>query len=207
MTTSPDQLSAALTDVRKAYRLIHAYQQRVWDLLRVVDHTLAHAGLPFQHWQPMQFWSPPQKKTRFFVERWAWDFLPAYEIGCEWQEESKAALPVRRVFVIVAADSGYDNSTQEEPDPSKFEPAEKSKTAIRIGLWTASTGAPNWGEAWAGFPADARDREDETHTGVVKNVTYTYRYLRVDVAGLVDEAAVQAKLLQPIKTWLDEKKP
>lgn len=207
MKTSPDQLTGALTDVRKAYRLIHAYQQRVWDLLRTVDHDLAHAGLRFQRWMPMQYMSPPKSKTRFFVERWARDFLPAYHIGCEWQEEGTAAKPIRRVFIIVAADSGYDSTSEAEPDPSAFEPAEKSTTAIRVGLWTASIGTPNWGEAWEHLPSDAREREGETHTGIAKDVTYTYRFLRIDVADLVDDAAVQAKLLQPIKSWIVTKKP
>ena len=207
MTIPPTDLAAALTDVRKAYRLIHAYQQRVWDLLRTVDHTLALAGLQFQSWAPTEFDSPPKRKTRFFVERWAWDFLPAYNVGCEWQAKGTSAAPTRRVFVIVAADSGYKNLTQEEPDPSKFDKAELCATTIRLGLWTASVGAPNWGDAWEHLPKDAKERENETHTATGNGVTYTYRFLRINVADLVDEVAVQAKLLQPIKTWLDVKKP
>ena len=133
MTIPPTDLAAALTDVRKAYRFIHAYQQRVWDLLRTVDHTLALAGLQFQSWAPTEFDSPPKRKTRFFVERWAWDFLPAYNFGCEWQAKGTSAAPTRHVFVIVAADSGYENLTQEEPDPSEFQEAELSATTIHLG--------------------------------------------------------------------------
>jgi hypothetical protein len=203
MTTSHDHLTVALTDVRKAYRLIHAYQRRLWDLLRAIDDTVARAGLPFRCWKPVQVMSPPKSKTRFFVERWAWDFLPAYQVGCEWQGKGVDAKTTRRVFVIAAADSGYDNRCQGEPDPSAFEPTEKSKTEIRVGLWTASTTSPNWGEAWQKVENDAR--ENETYTLAVKNVIYTYRYFRVDVANLVNEAAVQVRLLQPIEIWLGVK--
>lgn len=203
MTTTRAQLAGALTDVRRAYRLIHAYQRRLWDLLRVVDHDLAQAGLKFKRWMPMQVSTPPQPKTRFFVERWSWDFLPAYEVGCEWQGKSVDAKAIRRVFVIAAADSGYDNQAQGEPDPSTFEPVEASTTQLRVGLWTASMTSPNWGEAWEKVEDDAR--EGETYSLTVKNDIYTYRYHLIDVADLVNEAAVQAKLLQPIKAWLRTK--
>ncbi len=200
MTMSRDALSDTLVDVRKAYRLIHAYQRRVWDLLRVIDLSAANAGLAFKGWKPMNVNPPPKSKTKFFVGRWAWDFLPAYDLGCEWEKTEKKG--TRRVYVIARADTGYDARGEGEPDASTFTPAEEGATEVRIGLWTASTATPDWRGAWQEVEAKIKRREDETYTLTVKGVTYRYRYARVNVADLVDEAAVKARVLAPIERWL-----
>lgn len=200
MSIDRDQLGDALVDVRKAYRIVHAYQQRLWHLFRTIDHILGSAGLSFKGWYPMRYCSPPKSKTKFFVDRWAWDFLPAFEIGCEWEEKAGTRKFVRRVFIIAAADSGYRAPKQGEPDSNTFEPAEKTRSEIRVGLWTASSKSPNWGEAWEKLDDDAHS--GAMHTLCVKGVNYTYKYFCLDIAELVNEAAVKARLLELIELWL-----
>lgn len=207
MSTTHNQLAAALTDVRRAYRLVQTYQRRLWDLLRGVDDLLSRAGLPFVRWQPMNVNSPPKPGTRFFVDRWAWDFVPAYQIGCEWQQiETKKKL-ARRVFVMATADTGYDATSEGEPDPAGFKPAEECATMLRIGLWTAPTTSPDWDEAVRERGGENKLRAGQSHTLNVKGTKYTYMFFLLDVADLVDEVSVKVKLLQPIDAWLAKTAP
>jgi len=199
MSTERAYLAAALTDVRRSYRLVQSYQRRLWDLLQSLDEVLSGAGLPFERWTPMNVWSPPKTGTRFFVERWAWDFIPAYQIGCEWQGTDAPKNLTRRVFVIATADTGYDATSQGEPDPAQFKPAEECATVLRVGLWTASTGSPDWNEA---LQARKAQSERESYTMTVEGTTYTCQIVHVDVADLVDETAVRTRVLEPIQSWL-----
>lgn len=202
MSTSRDDLAAALTDVRRAYRLVQTYQRRLWDLLRGLDDVLSHAGLPFVRWKPMNVWPPPKPGTRFFESRWAWDFIPAYKIGCEWEQIDTRKKLARRVFVIATADTGYDATSEGEPDPAWFKPAEECATMLRVGLWTAPTSSPDWNEAVRARDGEGAVDERRNYTLSVKGASYTYQFFHVDVADLIDEAAVKTKLFQPVESWL-----
>lgn len=77
MTTTYEELNNALADVRRAYRLVHAYQRRVSDLMTQVDQTLSATGLSFVQWRPLFNKASPRTSTPFFSGgRWAWDMLP-----------------------------------------------------------------------------------------------------------------------------------
>ena len=200
MSTTRNRIATALVDVRRAYRLVQTYQRRLWDLLHGLDELLSRAGLPFVRWMPMNVSTPPKPGTRFFVGRWAWDFIPAYQIGCEWEQRGKKL--TRRVFVIATADTGYDATSDDEPDPANFKPAEECATMLRVGLWTAATSSPDWDEAVRERGGENKVREGQTYTLNVKGTAYTYQFFLVDVADLVDEPAVKAKFLQPVEDWL-----
>lgn len=204
MTISSKELADALVDVRKAYRLIHAYQQRIWDLLRTTDRLLSDAGLPFQRWQPQNVLPPPRGGTRFFTDRWVWDFIPAYQLSCQWQGTNRKTKFTRRVYLIAIADTGYDPNCKGEPDSKNFEDAEKSRTELSVGLWTATTPSPDWNEAWAAIQKSKHAHDGKTHSVTIKGTTYTYRYLRIDVAELIDDEAVKTRLRAPIEAWLDK---
>jgi hypothetical protein len=207
MSTTRNELAAALADIRRAYRLVQTYQRRLWDLLGRVDDALSHAGLPFKRWMPMNVWAPPKPGTRFFVDRWAWDFVPAYQIGCEWEQIEAERNVARRVFVIATADTGYDATSKGEPDPAAFKPPEECATMLRVGLWTAATRSPDWEEAVRERGGENKVREGQSYTLSVKGTKYTYQFFLLDVADLVDAATVKTTLLQPIEAWLAKTAP
>lgn len=202
MTMTREELSATLADVRRAYRLIHAYQRRVWDLLRVIDQTAARGGLAFDHWQPMNVNAPPKAKTKFFEWCWAWDFVPAYDLGCEWVGKAGKKV-VKRVFVIVKADTGYKQRGNKEPDAADFPPAEACATEVHLGLWEASPASPDWEAAWAELTQKHTREEDKTYELTLGGVHYKHRFVRVNVADLVDEAAVTKLVHRPIEAWVE----
>lgn len=201
MTTSARDLSGALVEVRKAYRLIHAYQRRLWDLLSAIDDTVS-SSLEFKRWRPTHHWPPPKSQTRFFKERWAWDFLPAYDIGCRWEGVATDA-GARMIFVIARADTGYQHDKGEQE--GSFPAAEECATELHIGLWAASSTKQEWSKAVRELKS--RRTEGETYTATIDDIEYRHRFLRVNVADLTDEGEVKRRVLRPIADWLAKPLP
>jgi hypothetical protein len=198
-------LREALADVRRAYRLILAYQRRLCDLLQTVDEALVKTGLDFQRWQPSDpDWKLPKSKKPFFrPEDWVWAFMQDYRLYCEWQDASPKKGVIRHVGIDAIADSGFNADCDGEPDPGTFEPAEKCATELRIGLWAARTKDPDWDAAWKKIELLGAWHDGEIRTVKVDGTEYRYRYLVVDIADLVDKVAVEGKLLAPLRDWLD----
>ncbi len=126
MTIASTDLAAALTDVRKAYRVAHAYQRRLWDLLRTVNDELSTRRLQFTRWRTQGFDPVPNARTAFFEERWAWDFLPAYNIACEWQRFDRARNITHRPNLIFTADTGYLSHPHSSPTVSISSPSSRA---------------------------------------------------------------------------------
>jgi hypothetical protein len=110
MSSTSFDLPDALANVRRAYRLLHAYHRRLCDLLQLVHESVGKAGLEFESWEPLNVARLPRSATPFF-ENWAWDLTPAYQVRCVWrdghQDKTKEKL-VRRVVIDAFADSGWD---------------------------------------------------------------------------------------------------
>ena len=74
-----EELNNALCDVRKAHRIIHEYQQRMLDLIRVIaaklDFNSCYRGKKY-------FSNPLSIKRDGFLriedDMWAWDFIYSY---------------------------------------------------------------------------------------------------------------------------------
>ncbi len=192
-------LAAALTDVRRAYRLVYAYQRRMNDLMAEIDTALAEQGLEFEVWRPVFNASPPRSGTAYFRGRWAWDMLPGYATQVQWCDSARRKGSRRRVVVQAVADSGrtFDGA---EPDPVDFEAAEESETQLRIGLWTTTASQPAWDAAWSAV--STRDRYWEgVQDAEIDGGHYTYEYVGVDVASLVDARATKALVIERLTTW------
>lgn len=191
-------LAAALVDVRRAWRLVYAYQRRMNDLVAGVDTVLAHHGLEFELWQPL-FNAPPTKRgTPYFRGRWAWDMLPGYATQVHWIDPQLKNGRRRRVVLQAVADSGrrFEGG---EPDPVDFEPADAAETQLRLGLWTTTAAKPAWEAAWAVI--STREYWLGVQSVDVEGAIYTYEYRAVDVADLVDASAAKALVLDMLSTW------
>lgn len=200
MTIDTETLAASLSDVRRAYRLVYAYQRSLWDLLAQVDRLLVAHKLEFGHWEPQSVDPVPKRGTPFFRSCWAWDLLPAYDLGCMWEENSRGHPRARRVYLIAKADTGYNAKGEAEPDPADFTDAAESRTTLKFGLWTAWTSKPDWKSAMA-----SRDgTHDMKAKGSWSDDTYSCRWLDVDVVPLVDQAALERIVLGPLRAWLEE---
>ena len=210
MSIQREELSKALVDVRNAYRLLHAYHKRTCDLFQTVNETVAKAGLRFERWDPVNVNALKPKQPFFAPYNYAWDLTPGYQIQPQWSDKPKKGAKsgrARRIVLAAIADTGYDNPEGIDPDPAKFKPSEEVATQIWIRFWTAATPAPTWVDAAAKLETLPTPYDGDVKTLKIKGVDYTYQYSEVDVADLVDDAAVKTKLLAPIEAWLNAKKP
>lgn len=198
MNDKNDELKAALVDVRRAYRLLHAYHRRLQDLFQRVDDFLAPKGISFDSWNSVNVSRLPAKSQPFF-RNWAWDLTPAYQVTCKWQ--GLCGQRTYHIEVEAFADTGYDASGEREPDPIRFVSPEKCSSELRLGLWSATAKKPDWGTAWTVIEKQNWS-DGNTHTAIVDAAKYMYRYGAIDLVELGDEQAVKEKLLEPLRVWI-----
>lgn len=201
MNDKKDELKAALVDVRRAYRLLHAYHRRVNDLLYTAHEFLAKQHAEFDAWGPINVWMLPQKSKPFFrPETWAWDLTPAYQVECVWRR-SRSGMH-HKMHIHAIADTGYDASGEGEPDPAKFEHAETARSEIRVGLHRTRASEPDWGAAWKQQSGNSARKDGDVHRVKIGNDEYAYRYFAIELVELANEHAIKEKLLQPIDEWI-----
>lgn len=200
MNEKDDELAAALVDVRRAYRLLHAYHRRLQDLLHTTHDFLQNEGFEFEQWSPLNVARLPQSTKPFFGSHWGWDLTPGYQVQCIWRR-SKDKFS-HRIFLHAIADTGYKASAEGEPNPATFEAAETSRSEIRVGLYRTHTKNPDWSAAWNLLSVKADRKNGAHHVVTVGKDEYAHRYFDVDLVELSDEQAVKEKLLEPIGAWI-----
>lgn len=193
-------LAQALAEVRGAYRLLHAYHRRLCDLLQMMDEFLSERGFEFNRWAPLNVARIPQSKKPFFrPEQWAWDLTPAYQVECSWRGSNKGTH--YKVHIHAIADTGYDDSYDGEPDPTRFESAKTTVSEIRIGLYRTKAKKPDWSSAWEPISRIKNRKDGTEHKVRVSGDEYTHRYFDLNLAELGDEGAIKEKLLLPLDRW------
>ncbi|WP_437291028.1 hypothetical protein [Sorangium sp. So ce406] len=193
-------LAGALADVRRAYRLLHAYHRRLCDLLQLTDEFLTERGFEFERWVPINVARLPQSTKPFFrPETWAWDLTPAYQVECVWWGSISGTH--YKIHIHAIADTGYDDSRDGEPDPTSFRSAETAASELRIGLYRTRAKKPDWSSVWEKL-SRIKDRKNGAEHKVRVGVDeYTHRYFDLNLAALGDEGAVKEKLLLPLDEW------
>lgn len=127
-----DELNRALCDVRKAHRIIYAYQQRMLDLIRVIAAKLDFNGCILGE----KFFSNPiYLKRNGYLEivdgMWAWDFLYSYVFEyylgeIELDDDSRVAL-----CIVQYSDTGcFDVDDSNRQQTSTFALEEESSTKL-----------------------------------------------------------------------------
>jgi hypothetical protein len=198
MNDKKNELAAALMDVRRAYRLLHAYHRRLQDLFQCLDDVLVPKGIHFKHWRSSNVDRLPKKSKPFF-RNWAWDLTPAYQMSCVWEGVNRKH--TYSIGIDAIADTGYNASGDGEPDPSRFKSADHCGSELQIGFWRTTAKEPDWGAAWTQI--EKRDWSNgDIHAATVVRAEYLYRYETVNLVDLVDEHAVREKLLEPLRVWI-----
>ena len=152
------ELAHQFVEVRRAYRLVHAYQRRLLDLLRVVGDRVrgAHPALKFGMWVPVGYSAPPRSDVDPTRDKWAWDFLPLYRFQLDWRTDDKPESGALLVGLRHEADTGYGTTGPGEPDALKFHeespPTALFSTTLRAYVIAIGDGDPqaaSWGEVSA----------------------------------------------------------
>ena len=130
METATKNLSNALLDVRRAHRILYAYQRRMSDLAYFIKCKLGMSEFRgFKH-----FSRPISKNSGYLTIRhdmWAWDYLYSYlfEYYLGVQKTSDEAYEYK-FSLIQYSDTGYFDKEEEEEEKEEEEAtrAETKKT-------------------------------------------------------------------------------
>lgn len=139
------ELNDVLVDVRKAYRLIYLYQQRIFSIVEVFSEKL---NLNYYYWIPSLFTKPSSANP---FNRWTWDMLPMYKVSFLYLHNSNRGDNSNllqgdlMVEFQIDSDSGYLKDGGKEPNPLSFDDVEESKSYLNIYFWYANTDMKkNW---------------------------------------------------------------
>ena len=163
MKHSQDNLAQTMLDVRRAYRLVAAYQRRALDII----HYLASQfeGMSFYYWSPQPFHQMPRRASKPVPDLWCWDGLPLYSFSVAYLPENTAHNQMKpggwMLEIHIEADNGFDFGNR-EPDPARLEPAELCESQLYLCAWRChreTTVGNWWTTVWEAFDWPEEDKE------------------------------------------------
>ena len=177
MQTDTDWKSA-LTDVRRAYRIVVAYHKQTHHLMLEVETLFPE--LEFAYWDPV-FTQRPVRSLSRPMDKWTWDGVPYHNmLACFLPRGIRRDMPLNDGdwFVVAHLDSdtavfGEDNEAFDDdnaPDPSRLMPAEKSASNLYLYAFIIdqTSAGRRARDLWENEKTDAEDGEWVTcpETGV-----------------------------------------
>jgi hypothetical protein len=187
-------LTQALTEVRKAYRLIWLYQRRVVDIIGVITD-----GYKFYRWETNDLIGrmPGQvSKDPFGDGEWIWATLPLYWMSLlylpanlQWNVQKAGEWMLE---ITVETDSGFRyREDDSEPPPSEFMAADQSATFLRLYAWYCTQdGNLDWFSGiWQKLEWPQRDDEvavEDSDVPIIRIVRRSF-----DLSRLPDRASVE----------------
>ncbi len=132
MKISKHEIEQALTDVRRAYRLLHDYQRAALDAVRYIG-----AQLGFAYGGGYGRFSDMLRVGGGKLDNWAWDTLNMVLFEFNFSPENEKDGDFHFV-VWLASDTGFfesDDQSVERTDPSTFKAAETSATKLAFLLY------------------------------------------------------------------------
>jgi len=216
-------LTTKLINVRRATRLLAAYNRRLLGLLSMVDGTLSNTSklrLKHNRWEPVYHRKIGRQTTAPFG-RWGWDYLPLSWMWMRWTTDGKDT-PVRKQSTVVSvqhvADTGYSAAHEKadgEPTPEDFVPVDQTKTELWI--WVIAVLGRSE-DRWNTIEEHTEEMLEweqqlnhQIHTVSVDALESTpagteLRYVgwKVDVSALETEDDVDTHVLAPIRQALTD---
>ena len=134
METTTENLSNALLDVRRAHRILYAYQRRMLDLVHFIQSKLDMPKFRgFKHFSnPIYGRSKGHSRLSIWHDMWAWDYLYSYLFEY-YLGESKTndKLHDYKLSLIQYSDTGYfDQEGQRRCRISEFGSEDKSGSKL-----------------------------------------------------------------------------
>ncbi len=134
METTTENLSKALLDVRRAHRILYAYQRRMSDLAYFIKCKLGMREFRgFKHFSnPIYGPSKGHSRLSIWHDMWAWDYLYSYLFEYHLGEkEAGDKLHNYKLSLIQYSDTGYfDQDGQKRGRISEFGSEEESSSKL-----------------------------------------------------------------------------
>jgi hypothetical protein len=99
-------------------------------------------------------------------------------------------------------DTGWPDDASGEPDPATFRATDQCETELSIALWWSEAKDPDWETAWKKVERLSRWHDGEPHEVRVEKHRYRHTLRAAKLVELVDEDAVRARVVEPIRSWL-----
>ena len=196
--TAEAELAASLADVRRAFRLAVAYQQRMNALFHKVHLALGDEGVGLDWWAPNRQ-NPPMKwdKPQFRPTTWAWDLFPGHSLSAEWSDTSAA--PARRVWLALDTDTALQAAKARggEPDPTLFR--DDGRTELWAEVCTWANPATPWSTIWPALQPRWREGPDKEWQWAAAGTTGTYTAFCVPVEKLTTPEAADTLLVHRLR--------
>ncbi|MCS4089429.1 hypothetical protein [Rhizobium sp. BK176] len=199
MSIDEQTFSAALVDVRHAYRLLADYQKRCLDMLTLIGQQFPETE--FYNWKPSTLAPTPIARTdpRDF---WGWNFLPLYQASFllvpSSGGRSHPGIGDWLVELRITSDTGWDMPDRRiEPDASKFVSVEAADSKLSIMVFKCVSQLPteqNWFHSvWANtsWPEDISVPDDDGLIYMEQGVLAAAQ-LDVSIAQMTSKDAVKA---------------
>lgn len=132
-----DEISKALIDVRKAYRLVYLYTASILDAVQRISQEF---NCKFYVWTPHYYSNSPRITTSPFPpSRWAWDMIPFYNPlflflyeGADSNTQKKGDWMLEISIETDSSATDKFSECEEEPNPLDFEPPEKAESNLYL---------------------------------------------------------------------------
>jgi hypothetical protein len=205
-----------LETIRRAYRYIVAYERRMLDTVRMVDEVVLAAGLerrvPYR-WDTLYREFPSRT---FAPDRWAWDGIPNYACRYQWLAGTANTAGNRWVLLDHVADTTFEAdrlASDKELDPLMPRRSDARSVIRWIHLVFAApidnkVYSTPWTQTLATHfkrPFQEIVRSEPTLEPVFIDTNPLKMWGHcVEIAELTGEAAIQERLLAPLKKSLEE---
>lgn len=192
---SSGELEHALTDVRRAYRLVAAYHRRVYD---IVDEFVAAFPDREHYWWEPNVSSKPGSADPF--RRSSWNMLPMVRASFLFlptgADPNAPKSSQWMLELLLNTDSGFEAPPKGEPDPETFAVAEQCQTTLRAIAWRPTSNTQlNWLHGlWKQAPWPKEDGEAiETVSPPLLGISQTFQLSRLRDRAAVRSAAAEFK--------------
>lgn len=201
---SQDELEATLRTVREAYRVVHAYQRRVLDMMAALDREFATRQLSFSWWSPACTLRPPERSSRSVLgDRWAWDLSPGVAMSFAWSHEPSANAPWRRVLVLPIAEWIARSNAGGEPDGDSLGDASERRSKIVVRCEAAS-GRIDWDELWLALSSRPGWRQGTQTFSVGATACAAEVVVDESLSRIRDTDALRERVVTPVAKWFEE---
>lgn len=187
-------LNEVMLDVRKAYRLLHSYNQRMFDIVRAIDESVENftfvKTVPYENPKEVNDWNPKKGIN-------IWSSLNTHTTAFIWSrvKGTVGLNPDDRVFAAeFCADGGFFQET--EDDTNKWPDPREATTTLTFWLVRPTK---NIEKMTVLDVYDKTDYGEEMEATLSKNGKLLHIASDINLADLADKVSLQ----QALKTFFD----
>jgi hypothetical protein len=151
----PDSFDPVLLHVRKAYRLLNAYHERV---LSTIPRISEYFGKEFQVWMPDLYYRKHKSNKAIFNS--ALELMPLQCASFLFAPAEK--LPMPGEWLLDVKHVGDSAFTEDDYDPVSLPDPDKAATQIRLfAFLVVEGGGGDWSGLWdnSGYPGDEPEKD------------------------------------------------